>query len=105
MIDRCEFCTFWRRNSDPQAGHCHHNSPAMDDAGRSRWPRTSADDWCGQFEHGSELDDAARERWSQLLSEESQERMREQEEDRQRLAEIAVARVSANQPKEEAPDQ
>ena len=105
MIDRCEFCKFWRRSSDSQTGDCRHNEPAMDDTGGSRWPVTSADDWCGQFEEGAELDDAAKERRSDLLGEESRERMRREEESRERYVETMRKRAAAYEGDDGAPDE
>ena len=96
MIDRCEFCKFWRRRGETQRGRCYFNPPAIDKTGENRWPVAKADDWCGQYEESHALDDAARERWSEMKSEEAQEQMRKAEKDRQQFAEIARRRSEAN---------
>jgi len=39
-MEKCERCLFWKE------GRCRRFPPAMIEG----WPRTQADDWCGEFE-------------------------------------------------------
>jgi len=47
MVDvRCRNCSVW----DEESGTCHANAPVLvDDDMIAIWPKTTPDDWCGDF--------------------------------------------------------
>lgn len=53
-IERCQNCKWWgcefaRDGQRYSMNFCKKNAPS----GWAWWPRTSGDDWCGQFEKES----------------------------------------------------
>ncbi len=49
MSRTCKTCRFW--DSGDRWGECKRRAPAsMTDQVWGQWPKTSADNWCGDFE-------------------------------------------------------
>lgn len=50
----CANCTFWVAAADNIApGYCHRNAPVAHPGVHSAvWPRSEADDWCGEHANG-----------------------------------------------------
>jgi hypothetical protein len=62
----CCLCMYWdgaddARKAGQWLGYCRYNAPHFDvadgSANRACWPRTSSNDWCGQFEDSSEWEE------------------------------------------------
>ena len=50
--ERCDVCRSWQA-ANTDVGTCHRHAPQPEGTrgkGRTRWPRTMADEWCGEFE-------------------------------------------------------
>lgn len=47
---RCDSCAFWRR-MEREGGSCHRRAPSTSSSGDevAHWPRTHADDACGEW--------------------------------------------------------
>ena len=48
-MERCDCCRWWEAINLP-IGTCHRHAPRPSEAHPTHWPRTMADEWCGEFE-------------------------------------------------------
>ena len=50
--ERCDCCRWWEEALDHSPlGACHRHAPRPAETYSPRnWPRTRADEWCGEFE-------------------------------------------------------
>ena len=46
--ERCEVCRWWEAvKSSQNLGTCHRHAPT-EPSKKHNWPKTQADDWCGE---------------------------------------------------------
>jgi hypothetical protein len=68
LIRQCQNCRFWhwmlgQQTNETSEGDCRRNTPLMllgeaktylGMSGPGAWPRTAHDDWCGEWQWGSD---------------------------------------------------
>ena len=47
--ERCDCCRWWEA-ANPDEGTCHRHAPRPAEPHMTNWPKTPADEWCGEFE-------------------------------------------------------
>lgn len=53
---RCDTCKYWTANPEAGGGVCHRYAPRPQDQRyiTVNWPRTDANDWCGEWRDNPE---------------------------------------------------